>query len=452
MKYSFLLDRPKGKEATYIFCMGTFGERLKHSLEEKIHPDHWDFKHQRPLPAQELPIKDKKLIEDLKALKSKLDRIAERMDELIRQSKRSGVPLLKMDVELELDYLICKPQKSSSFLKKTGVNIELDLSESKSKKTLEKIIKAKIDNSSSDFYQAAAVIIWYFENGDILNDSGKQFSWQTITNYMQSVRNIYEFKPQLRFSDIDMNFYRQFIKELNKKDLSINSQGAHVKCLKRILSIALERGWHSNPISLNKDFKTPSEETEDIALTEEELTTIFEKRILDKGMEIARDWFILDAYTGLRISDIQRLNHKHNLTKNFIIISNEKTDAPVQVPLHPRAKAIIKKWKGFPPKVTDQHINREIKKVAELCKINDTILYTITKGGKRQDSYYKKYEMISNHTARRSFITNLRKNGVPDSIVMKLAGIVKPQTLAKYDKLTSEEAARIASQHTFFAG
>lgn len=451
MKYSFTLDKPKSDEKTFVFVMGTFGDRLKYSLKEKIHPDHWDPKHQRPLPATELP-KDKKLIEDLKALKSKLDRIQERMDELIRESKRSGIPLLKITVERELDYLMGKPQKSSSFFQKTGVNIDLDLSESKSKKKIEKIIEAKIDNTSSDFFQAAVIIIWYFESGEILTDDGKHFSWQTITNYMQSVRNVYEFKPKLKFSEIDMNFYRQFIKDMNKKDLSLNSQGAHIKCLKRILSISLERGWHNNPISLNKDFRTPGEDTEDIALTEEELTVLFEKKLLDKGMELARDWFILDSYTGLRISDIQRLNTSDNLTKNLIIISNEKTDAPVHIPLHPKAKAIIKKWKGFPPRVTDQHINREIKKVAELCKINDTVLYTITKGGKRNDTYYKKYEMISNHTARRSFITNLRKNGVPDSIVMKLAGIVKPATLAKYDKLTSEEAAKIAAKHSFFNG
>lgn len=445
MKYSFVLDKPKSDKPTFIFVMGTFGDRLKYSLKEKINPGNWDLQHRRPFP-----VKDKKLNEELKALKSKLDRIQERLDELIRESKRTGKALLKSTVERELDYLVGKPLKSSSFFQKTGINIELELSGSKSKKTIDKIIKAKVDNDSSDFFQAAVIIINQLETGEILTDQGKQFSWQTITNYIQSVRNVHEFKPGVKLSDIDMNFYRQFIKDMNKKELSLNSQGAHIKCLKRILSISLERGWHSNPISLNKDFRTPGEETDDIALTEEELTLLFDKRLINKGMEIARDWFILDAYTGLRISDIQRLNDKNNLTKNFIIISNEKTDAPVQIPLHRKARAIIKKWKGFPPKVTDQHINREIKKAAELCKINDKVLYTITKGGKRQDFYYKKYEMISNHTARRSFITNLRKNGVPDSIVMRLAGIVKPATLAKYDKLTAEEAAKIAMQHSFF--
>jgi hypothetical protein len=111
---------------------------------------------------------------------------------------------------------------------------------------------------------------------------------------------------------------------------------------------------------------------------------------------------------------------------------------------------LVSKYKGFPPKMNDQEINDEIKDVAEICGIDKTELYTVTEGGKRRDYYLKRYEMVSNHTARRSFITNLIKAGVEHTMIMKLAGIVKFETLARYIKLSAEEVADQAAKLDFF--
>jgi integrase len=102
------------------------------------------------------------------------------------------------------------------------------------------------------------------------------------------------------------------------------------------------------------------------------------------------------------------------------------------------------------PKISDQDINELIKQVAEKAKIKGTVLYSITKGGKRQDHYLKKWQMVSNHTARRTFITNLLLNKVSETFVKKLTGIKSASTLARYNKMTTEDAAEIMSQHKFF--
>lgn len=242
---------------------------------------------------------------------------------------------------------------------------------------------------------------------------------------------------------ITIDTYKKFITWCQAKDYSINYIGSQIKNWK-----TLGKAVGGNPIFDDEAFKKIQEETFDVYLDEKELTSI-NKLDLRSREDLARDWFILDCYTGLRVSDLVLLNKK-NYSNGYITIANEKTDEKVVIPAHPAVKKILAKYKGFPPAITDVEINRTIKKVAKKAGITAKVLFTITKGGRRKDEYMEKWQMVSNHTARRSFITNLRKNGVADSIVMKLTGIRSAATLQRYDKLSADEAAKIAAKLKFF--
>jgi site-specific recombinase XerD len=63
-----------------------------------------------------------------------------------------------------------------------------------------------------------------------------------------------------------------------------------------------------------------------------------------------------------------------------------------------------------------------------------------------------KYELISTHTARRSFATNAYKAGVPTLSIMKITGHTKESTFLKYIKVSAEENADMLKNHPFFGG
>jgi site-specific recombinase XerD len=413
MDFSFILDRPASTSETYILVLAPLSDgRLKYSIKEKILPELWDKRFQRPLR-----VKDRKLHDTLSALHKKLDRFSDRLEELRNEAKRTGTPLLRQHVSQELDKLLHK----------------------------------KVSINTNDFFVAAELIKADMVSGKLLTPAGKLYSKGTLKNYGQSIGFLKEFSRHysLNFSNVTLDTYRNFMLFLNKQDYSLNYIGQHVKNWKRIANEAGDRGWHANPVFKHKDFNTPSEETFDIYLTEAELKTMAEKKLVNKTMEICRDWFIVDCYTGLRISDLKLLTPE-NLDNQRIIIANEKTDARVVLPVHPLVEGILKKWVGFPPRVSDQEINREIKKVGALCRINQKVLYQVTQGGVRVDYHFKKYEMISNHTARRSFITNLLRMGTQETIIMKLTGIKKAATLARYNKMSEHEVADVAAALPFF--
>lgn len=259
-----------------------------------------------------------------------------------------------------------------------------------------------------------------------------------------------KFDPEMNFEDISLKTYASLISYFNSEhNHSLNAIGKTVKNWKVFLKAAYKAGHHSNLVFEHEDFKIPEEETEDIYLSQDELKKIYEHHFPNKTLDLVRDWFIIDCYTGLRISDIMVLQSE-NISGKFIDIANEKTDIQVSIPMHPFIQAIIKKWKGLPPKVTDQEMNRSLKEVAHLAGISGKMLFTITKGGVRKDEFIERWAMVSNHTARRSFISNLLEAGVQDNIVMQLAGIKKHATLLRYKKTKPKRTAEIMAEHSFF--
>lgn len=281
------------------------------------------------------------------------------------------------------------------------------------------------------------------QDGRLLTPAKGRYSKGTIKGIRHTRNLLQRFDPRFDLDTCDLKSYDRFIAWCQEAGYSVNYIGGQIKNLKTLGRVASQ-----NPVFADPRFKIQKEEALEIYLTEPEIERMAALE-LREWEAVARDWFVIDCYTGLRVSDLTRLSDV-NLDNGFLTISNEKTDAVVRIPVHSKVSEIIKRRSGFPPKISDQALNRLIKEVARKAKITGQVLHTITKGGVRQDRYLKKWELVSNHTARRSFVTNMRKAGVPDAIVMRLAGIKSTVTLQKYDKLGAREAAEIAAGLSFF--
>jgi integrase len=408
----FFLDRPNSDKPTYVFIQLTLSDGLfKRSLSIKLLPAHWSQSRERA----EIANLDSATVENNKSINTLIGKLETFIEGRQRDARYNENHLTKAELSKRIEDLTGKKRS----IKGTG------------------------------FYIRCRSVIEDMSSGKLLTWRGKKFSAGTIKNYNQSLNTIELYDPKIRFEQITMDFYRGFIKHCNDKDFSLNYIGQHIKNLRCLMKETFKAGYHNNKIYLDEDFAVIQEETDDISLDQAELDIIYNKRLIDPAQDLARDWFIIDCYTGLRVGDIQLLEGI-NFSKDYMQLVNNKTGVKVMVPLRSEIKAILKKWKGLPPKITDVEINRRIKEVCELCKINGTVLYFLTKGGKRRDFYLKKYEMVSNHTARRSFITNLLNLAVPDNQVMQLAGIKKHSTLMRYKKTKPEQNAEIMKGHEFF--
>lgn len=273
---------------------------------------------------------------------------------------------------------------------------------------------------------------------------------------------------KLYFEDIDMNFYSSFSKWFYGLGYSVNYFGSFIRILKAVMVEARDQDkLHDNTTIHNKNFTAPSMDSDSIYLTEDELLKLHNLQITPeliteiypdlaknkiqpriRAYSKARDIFLIGAFTGLRVSDYARLQEMN--ISDSIRIQTAKTGAKVVIPIHWVVQEIIDRGFDFSEKMYDQKINSYIKEVGRAAGICDDVMITRNVGGHSIQETYKKYELITTHTARRSFATNAYKAGIPTIAIMKITGHTRETTFLRYIKVSEDENAEMLKNHDFF--
>ena len=293
--------------------------------------------------------------------------------------------------------------------------------------------------------------------------TGQLIGYKTKRDYKRTFEFIKEYQKvkgkDIDFQDIDLDFYQDFTEFLqngaskNKKGeivkLSTNTISHKIQSLKAMLNDATDKGLNKNMFYKSPKFKAVKEESESIYLTVKELETL-EKHDFSKNerLDKVRDLFLFGAWTGLRFSDFTRITNDSIDKNGRISIKQQKTGKPVIIPLHPTVKKIWSKYNGILPQtISNQKFNDYIKEVCELCKIKDAFHKGITKGGTHTSTKFEKYQLVSSHTARRSFATNMYNSGFPSISIMNITGHKTEQAFLKYIKVTPEDHAKLLEMH-----
>ena len=113
---------------------------------------------------------------------------------------------------------------------------------------------------------------------------------------------------------------------------------------------------------------------------------------------------------------------------------------------------IIEKWDGeLPPKMPEQHINYALKEIGEKAEIIDQVTITRTSGGIKEVIEHNKYQLITNHTGRRSFCTNAYLSGMPAIDIMAISGHTSERVFYNYIKVNDLQRAIKISENKFFS-
>ncbi|MBL0034461.1 MAG: site-specific integrase [Flavobacteriales bacterium] len=251
---------------------------------------------------------------------------------------------------------------------------------------------------------------------------------------------------RIPFSALDADFVEGFMKFLTTgKGLATNTVGKYMRALRMFVNAAEEEGYEVNRGFRSKRITIPEERTDKVYLNEAELEALYRLH-LDRAprLERARDLFLIGAWTGLRFGDFTNLKQEH-ISEGRIRIQMSKTGKAVVIPLHPIVGAIMASYEGaVPPTISNQKLNDYVKEVARLVLTLQTkVMVGIAKGGVRREVAHAKWELISTHTARRSFATNLYQRGIPSQTIMSVTGHRTEAAFLKYLRLDGEQHADI---------
>ena len=229
------------------------------------------------------------------------------------------------------------------------------------------------------------------------------------------------FMPNIKFSDLSIATMDKF-KVYLSKTMYNDALDKHLAYFKQFIT------WCKNKnIQIHQEFFSyqpvlPKAKKAVRYLTLDELDTIYNLKIDNAdGLERARDIFIFQCYTALRVSDVSKLKHE-NITKEngkwYIDLVTEKDDDRINFRLANRAVAIYEKYKDNVyendlvfPIISSQKYNEHLKSLGKLADLK----------GEWIDYEYRLNEKIiiktpkhklSTHTARRTFVVTAMNEGV----------------------------------------
>lgn len=220
---------------------------------------------------------------------------------------------------------------------------------------------------------------------------------ESVFAFEQYVQTIKGNRSLLR-SDLTLDLIHAYEAHLFKKGSIKNHIGKRLKHVRQFLLTVDDLPFNPNKIKIYQIEKTP------IALTEDELTKLENVTLDGELINQCRDMFLLGCYTSLRISDLKKLGPQH-FHGNYIRILQEKNESTLNFPMTPQIKRILEKYNYQLPRVHENDVNEQIKKVADKAGLNQPVELTRELKDKTIRYTKKKHEIISTHMAVKTFIT-----------------------------------------------
>ena len=160
--------------------------------------------------------------------------------------------------------------------------------------------------------------------------------------------------------------------------------------------------------------------------------------------EKAKDVFLFSCFTGLRHSDLFKLR-RSNIKGEFLVITSQKTEDSIRVPLTDQAKAILEKYKDSGdinpiPVISQQKYNQYLKHIGFKAELFEMVTQIHYKGRERIETTLPKWQLLTTHIGRKTFVTLAVFLDIPLETVAKITGHKSDAIEAYYRILDSKKA------------
>lgn len=170
-----------------------------------------------------------------------------------------------------------------------------------------------------------------------------------------------------------------------------------------------------------------------------------------------RDVFCFCCFTGLRYSDAAKLRRSdlHLEAKPpYMSVVTKKTTDRLRIELNKYALAILEKYAdvGLPgdkalPVISNQKMNEHLHDAAEAAGLNEPVNIVAYAGNLRQERVVPKYEVLTTHAGRRTFVVNALRLGIPPAVIMKWTGHSDFKAMRPYIAIVDE--AKVENMELF---
>ena len=173
------------------------------------------------------------------------------------------------------------------------------------------------------------------------------------------------------------------------------------------------------------------------------------------ALNTQRDIFVFHCFVGCRVSDLVKLTER-NIENQILTYTPHKTkdeekSVQARIPLHPKAIALIEKYKGVDEKgrlfpfISPQKYNDAIKSIFSLAGITRNVEVRNAKTGENEIRPIN--EIASSHLARRTFVGNAYFKVSDPNIICKMSGHTEgSRAFTRYRKIEDSTLIDVINQ------
>lgn len=301
-------------------------------------------------------------------------------------------------------------------------------------------------------------------HNEFMDIVGRNNAWtkETIKKHKVIYNIMYAYNPNLTFADLDERGLLNLMDYCQEqRGLRNTTLAKHLSFIKQFLLWAEQKGYNTNTAykeftpklkGSNFDFKKV------VYLTWEELMRVYDLEIpTDKKYLIpSRDVFCFCCFTSLRYSDVYKLKWG-NINNGKIDIVTQKDVDHISIDLNKYSSAIIDRYKNANlgsdkvlPVPVNQRYNLYLKEIGELAKLDEKITEVWYEGNIRKEETFFKYQLLTTHVARKTFVVNALAMGIPATVIMRWTGHSDLKAMKPYmeivDTLKKEEMSKFDSR------
>ncbi|HLG03785.1 MAG TPA: site-specific integrase [Bacteroidia bacterium] len=292
---------------------------------------------------------------------------------------------------------------------------------------------------SVNIFEAYELYIEEKKNKDSVN---------TIKKYRSTLNHLKEFfgnRQNVEFIDLNLTTLERFKGYLIREAKHThNTVVKYCKALKAFIRWASNRGYSTNPDY--EKFKIEGEkEPAIIYLNWDELFGLYELKIDSEALRQVRDVFCFGCFTGQRYSDIANLKPEHIIDGIWANVPIKSHNArTLYIPLNSFALKILERYRNLPtgrslPVISNQKMNDQLKDLGQLAGLISPVTIYRFLGGRRIEKTVQKYEVLTTHVMRKTFVTNALSLGMQTATIKEFTGHKSEKDFNRYLAVITED-------------
>jgi integrase len=278
---------------------------------------------------------------------------------------------------------------------------------------------------------------------EFITQSELKKQYNTIKSYHTCIKHLKRFSESknipLNFQNIDLSFESRlreyFIKEVG---LTNNTIAKYIKILKVFLSYCTDMGYNTKMDF--KKFDVSEKPGEIYILTSEELMRMYYYNFKNERLAQVRDVFCFGCFTSARFGEIENLKWEDIKEDTIQFYESKKKETKI-IPLNVFSKNILEKYKGKDkplPVISNQKTNEYLKEIGKILELNEPVRILKYRGAEKIESYVPKYEVLTFHVSRKTFITNSLIKGMSERDLREFSGHKNDASFNRYVKFSND--------------